>query len=230
MSRTERPRTGISTASSSSASVRPLACSRSSERKGSSRPAICGAENSVAPSALFKRPVRCPSRHPRPSSAPRSQRSRPSAWRGAPAPSDRRATTAAPGSARSGPRGCAPTPGLFCSPGVLRAGAGGDRRRWCDHLPAGQHPDRIPSNSTRWRHERKASPTDHAEAARPPGSSKLPSRADRSTSSRGARGAHMMVARGVRGCGTSAMVVGRVMRRGRWRGGDRARRGRRSDA
>jgi hypothetical protein len=53
MSRTDRPRASISTASSSSASVRPFAWSRIAEQNGSSRPATCGAENSIWPAAGY---------------------------------------------------------------------------------------------------------------------------------------------------------------------------------
>ena len=38
--------------------MRPFRCSRISERNGSSRPATCGAEYSISPSAVFSRPVR----------------------------------------------------------------------------------------------------------------------------------------------------------------------------
>ena len=59
---TDRPRASISTASSSSASVRPLAWPRISERNGSSPPATCGAENAISPSAVFSRAIRWPLR------------------------------------------------------------------------------------------------------------------------------------------------------------------------
>jgi hypothetical protein len=57
-SRVERPRAYISTASASSSSLRPRTTSRTRERNGSARSAICGALYSIAPSALFRRPVR----------------------------------------------------------------------------------------------------------------------------------------------------------------------------
>ena len=40
------------------------------ERNGSSRPAICGAEYFISPSAVFSRPVRYPFRYPWPGCAP----------------------------------------------------------------------------------------------------------------------------------------------------------------
>jgi hypothetical protein len=58
MSRVDRPRAYISTAKLSSSSLRPRTTSRSRERNGSGRSAICGALYSIAPSALFSRPVR----------------------------------------------------------------------------------------------------------------------------------------------------------------------------
>ena len=61
-SRTLRPRASISTARCSSASVRPFKCLRISERNGASRPAICGAEYGISPSADFSRPSRVPLR------------------------------------------------------------------------------------------------------------------------------------------------------------------------
>jgi hypothetical protein len=58
MSRVDNPRAYISTASASKASVRLPTISRRRERNGSLRSAICGALYSIAPSALFTRPVR----------------------------------------------------------------------------------------------------------------------------------------------------------------------------
>jgi hypothetical protein len=62
ISRVDKPRAYISTASASSSSVRPPRIARIFERNGSARSAICGALYSTAPSAVFSRPVRYPFR------------------------------------------------------------------------------------------------------------------------------------------------------------------------
>jgi hypothetical protein len=55
-----KPHTPLPTLTLFPSSGQGLRCWRTAERNGSSRPAICGAEYSIAPSAVFSRPIRVP--------------------------------------------------------------------------------------------------------------------------------------------------------------------------